>query len=1349
MMIFEFLKKKRSLLLKVFASAFFAWLIILALIPFLLSKGILEKQINKNFPGSIEIKKSRLSWFGTQQFEGVTLKDKDHDVILTIKSLKTSASFLSLLLGKRDFKEVSIDGLIGSIVSSKGQPSSIAETLTFNSHSIITQEKNKNRLTPIFILKKPFSGNFHIDNSSFLIQSQDHDPVYFNDIQISCSLASKQESFIAQLACETSQNDLSGSVNLKLEMGGFDEKGQLIFTPLDREIFFLSPSGYLNVAAQITNLPSVGVDHLLKFFNPKIGQIFSNAAGSSITLGANLHVVKEKSKIELTAHAHDLDVQFSGALKQNQFFLTQPSICRLNMRPALIANISQTFLNSSKLSIEEPAVALLQIDRLSTPLDFSNFNLNNLSCNAQFSLSPMKFIGDANFLNFEIKQIKGTIDTFDITDNLSIHLSLLAADHKKPLQFNLDGELRKLIDKQNELIGFDKIQAHFIAQAKDLPTKVALLFLKNRSTASEILGPSLNMNANFKGSLEAADIGLSIVSSRLNIDQVDLKMHKKHFFTLTNQAKLQLRATPQLAKKVVSESVSILHPFLLDGELKKLELSLKNKQFDLSQIDLELLSGPFDFIISDYKPCHVNASQAHFLSDVNSKVQLSLLTQVELPTDLQTLKLDKSVSGEFQLHDFIGYLQGSSSFLQTHLNATNWQAQLNGYLNKHCYYELLQEAQIQLQNPQIEWDKKTVKAPELIVYLNPCQLNLANIDLSTLDMQGQLAAKRVDFFQAELSYSLHEVKAPFEFNGKKNQCKLSASSKNNLESLSVTFDPFLKGNTFNFKSSLSNLQLNLKKLPPNLLQAFVSPLYDYESILGPSLDIELSSSLNKNKQFNGFVDFEIYSSILSLNGNFSFNENFQLGNKGLHLDYFMSPAGYVAVSNIFKDNAIKPILLEEPLHLKATFHQLSKNIAKNAKEKKLSFDGNFTIDRFITSNGGLHEVIGSLNSSDLARNLKFDLSAITSYNDDKGTAFISAELTDPLNIQNKCISQKINGSIQCVLVHFPTEVLNDFVSFNSSSSHLLGELLGSSFDLKCAANLNSGKGPLTCEVRSKNLSTQFALNFSKDHLTLGSDLHAQIQLSQGQTHHWLQKLNPLLLSSDFSTNQPIKIKIVKDDFYLPTSPYDIKNLKIKSAFVEVEKVNFSANAHLNKLLKFLKNDDQEPLEGWLTPICFSINDGIMQAERMDFLLNKKYHLTFWGNYNFNKDKADFYLALPSSSLKNIFGFENLSSNYFFQIPLQGSIKSLDIDWATATAQLCLLSISNSQNSFSQLLEVLTKSQPCTNVPKNKFTLPWEQPFEKEPPTPPSKKARSKKLSDQEQSEYLKDFIKSVRNKLHR
>lgn len=1353
-MILTYIKSKKKVLIYSFSVLLFLWTFFLLSFPFFLSKGLLCKQLNKQIKGKLLIQKTSLSWFKPQTFENITLLDPHGKIVLEIKSFTTSATLLSLLTDQKNLKETNISGLEGYVVASKDNSLNFMASL--DSPVLVAEEKPLTKKSSIYIFKTPFRGQFHIEDSNLTIKSADRDPISFKDIQFNCRLSKPSEPLTAHLVCETTQNNLSGSMHLNLELGGFDDKGQIIFTPLDRDLFFLSPEGYLNLNAEITNLPSESLDYLTSLYNPKLNNLFSDAAGGPITCGGDFHLIKNKSKVNLSAHAKNLDLKFSGAVQQNQFFLTEPSTCRFNIKPLLVKNLVEAISPGSNLSISEEAEALIRVDRMTMPLDIQNFNFSNLSCNAQLSLSPMKLTGSEKVKNFEVKQIKGTVDTFDLNENVTLHFNALAYNNKSPVHFKLDGQLTKLIDNQKELKGIDQIKAHLILQTKDFPTAIVAHFAKEKELALEILGPSLNLDSTFNGSLSSADISMNLNSSRVQLPNLLFQLKDKNKLALSNTANVSFRVTPALITKVDISQCSLLQPIDLKGELTTCEFKKMGRKIALHNLDLNLEASPFNFIISNYKPCHIHEAFVQFTRNNSKELLTKLNTEISLPNDLPFYNLDKTITAYFEMDDLLTYLQNNPALVSTNLNSSNWNAEFNGYLDSKWNYNLIQEAKASIENFNYSFgsDQK-ISSPKTTLSILPTLITLDRFDLSKQKFAGSINLNEMHISKDAFTTHFNDIKIPFEFSGNGDFLNLALTSDKNKLQATLACKSIISNSALDLKNGSYKLYASLQGISPNIIGAITPLEYDFSSILGPKLNVELKSDFDKKKNLSANVQYNLSSSILKSSGSFVIDDHINLSNESLVVDYFISPASYVALSEMFNHSKADTLLLQEPISLKIKITNLSKALNSNNQALPLSLDGTIALDQFITNKGSLFDLNGSFTTSNILSNLKINLAAKSNNNQTKeGLINLSAELTNPISVQSKSIDTKINGFITCNLKHFPTAFLDDFLPLNAADEDFLLKLVGPSFNLNCKAELNSGKGPLEFDLSSDNLKTKFILNLDKDHLVLKDDLHAQIKLKTNEMRPWIEKINPLV--SSLSLNDLlVEMTIPKRNFYIPLSPFKLNQIQVDLAKVSFDKLTLKKNDLYKKIFNFLKSpSDESILEAWFTPTYFSLKRGNLKLHRVDFLVNNEFHLAFWGDYNLKEKNGFYFLSVPNQTLIDLFAFKRLPENYSFQIPLSGSPSNLKADWATAAAQLGILTLSSSFGSSSDtiiqnpnsnidsILDVFAKTQPGGFAPKPTSSFPWLK--QNKQPTQNRKPLKKKEASQKEQTAILQNFFKELR-----
>jgi len=94
---------------------------LVALLPTLASTGpgtrFVVARVNTTIPGSVSIDGLTVGWFGGQRLEGVTLRDPEGAVVLSLDAARVpDAGLLGLLRGSRDLGEVTIDGLRADVV---------------------------------------------------------------------------------------------------------------------------------------------------------------------------------------------------------------------------------------------------------------------------------------------------------------------------------------------------------------------------------------------------------------------------------------------------------------------------------------------------------------------------------------------------------------------------------------------------------------------------------------------------------------------------------------------------------------------------------------------------------------------------------------------------------------------------------------------------------------------------------------------------------------------------------------------------------------------------------------------------------------------------------------------------------------------------------------------------------------------------------------------------------------------------------------------------------------------------------------------------------------------------------
>ncbi len=1307
---YYFLKEKKALFIKLFVLALCFWLVIIAALPKILSTGLLEKHLNKKIKGHIHFEKMKLSWFRAQSFHQVEFIDPSGQLMLKVAKIETTASLINLLFDPTDLKETYISGLDGNIQLPKKNTAGFIASL--DPAQMLTKKEAFSKNSPIFILKVPVHGKLYIDQSKMTLQSTDHSTIYFNDIQFNCAIPKNAPSLMAHLTCETSQNNLSGSIHLNIELGGLDANHQIIFTPLERDILFLSPESHLKVTAEVAHLPTDGLDHLLNLYSTKFRNTFSMATGPSLNCGMDLYIAKGKSKIFFSADADRLTMQFSGTLQQNQFSLNEPSICRFQIKQPFIDHLFSRLAIANHWMLESPSEALLQIDRMNLPLDLRNFNFTNLSCNALLSLAPLKFIGNSQSPGFELKHLKGVIDTFDINESITLHLNGLGYEQNRPVHFQLDGQISKLIDQNCSLQGLNQLKGRFIGQIKDCPTQLLTFFSKNKNFNSELLGPITTLDAELEGSLSSANLFIKFNSSRLNIAPMHFELLESKFLKLKNATSLQFRLNPNLAKLALASQFTVLHPVDFTGELKNIEFTWKKGHRTIENIDLKIQSTPFDFFISNYKPFHTNANYLHFTMDQAGKLNTLITTQFVIPEDLPFHNFDKNVTGSMLLQDSTSFFRSAPSPLTAQFNSSNWSFNLHGSLDKKFNVNILKESSFEYLEPQINYGEVCATGKKLTVYFEPSMFNLAPINLLEADVKGRLIANQLLIQDGKNSQNYDMIELGFDILSNKKSSQLLLHSPNKQITATIISTPYTQ--EIGFKNSQYDIQAQFQSFPTNAFGFITPQSLPITAMIGNHLSGHIHSTFVTKDKLQGELEFELSSPSMKSKGALCFDEQFHLKNP-MRIEWKLNPDNCAILSQTILDEGDLLKLADTgTLNLKLE----TLNIPFKFRETPIKFEGSLLLDQLITNKGKLYDLSASFNSSHLFHNLKIDLTA-KSHNEtsDEGYLYLSAELLNPVDPMRYCLNNKIDGFIQCRLKKFPTPLLHNAMSLVQPRLASLTCFLGSSFDLVCNAKLDKGNGPCDIKVQSEDMQSSCQFRLEQGHLLLSDDLTAHFNLNSKPAADWLAHIHPLFSFATPSKNA-LCLTIPKENFILPLNKRAIEQLNLENGSLNVEHLKLNAQGHLKKLLKFLKAKPSTTVKGWFTPVTFSIQKGILKIERTDALIANKYHVALWGKRNLKTNQGLFYLALPHQTLKQAFGFQNLPVHYSFQIPVIENKNTFAVDWATAAAQLGVLGLSttiqsknndkNSKANQEQILSLLTHSQPSGYAPICKHKLPWEE-----------------------------------------
>ncbi|NGX34423.1 MAG: hypothetical protein K1060chlam1_00776 [Candidatus Anoxychlamydiales bacterium] len=296
------------------------------------------------------------------------------------------------------------------------------------------------------------------------------------------------------------------------------------------------------------------------------------------------------------------------------------------------------------------------------------------------------------------------------------------------------------------------------------------------------------------------------------------------------------------------------------------------------------------------------------------------------------------------------------------------------------------------------------------------------------------------------------------------------------------------------------------------------------------------------------------------------------------------------------------------------------------------------------------------------------------------------------------IQSTINGK------NIPTIGIDQLLFYqNPKYENFLSEILGSSLDLHLESTLENFKGPIDIDLKSTNANASLNLFYEKDKITLTKDATIVLNLSP---------INPQFANNitylASQKNSPIVIKISKNNFSYPISPFKIQNLKIGHMSLDLNKMLISNTGVIRTLTSLAKLGSSNIVGMWFTNVNIQTENGMLYSDRMDFLIDEAVHLCTWGKIDLNNRTLRMNLGITADTLESVFGIQNLPDDYVIKIPIKGTIENPKIDASKATAKILALSALQKSSGIGAIIGgIVTKFQKDQGIPPAKRPFPWE------------------------------------------
>lgn len=272
-----------------------------------------------------------------------------------------------------------------------------------------------------------------------------------------------------------------------------------------------------------------------------------------------------------------------------------------------------------------------------------------------------------------------------------------------------------------------------------------------------------------------------------------------------------------------------------------------------------------------------------------------------------------------------------------------------------------------------------------------------------------------------------------------------------------------------------------------------------------------------------------------------------------------------------------------------------------------------------------------------------------------------------LNIDNERQLLSLDTKVQ----KFPVKLLDQFLSQGSQLSRQISAALGNIVNADVHVQLDHLHGPIIANLNGDNGSILLDAYINKGILTLNKNFRAQVALTEEFGQVILDDIFPLakgLIGSD----NPAIINIDAKGFALPVMSFNIGNLKIDRASLELGKVYFRSNGKLGSVLSLFNTKRMDTIPVQFTPLYIGMKNGAVIIQRLDMLIMDTYPIATWGTVNLVNDKVNMMIGLTGQSLFKGFNILGLGKDYMMQIPFRGTISNATIDKKKATAKIAAL-----------------------------------------------------------------------------
>ncbi|NNM42776.1 MAG: hypothetical protein HKM07_00335 [Chlamydiae bacterium] len=1273
----------------------------LSILPSLLStnfgKGILISSLQKKTNLTVQVETLKLNWFSSQDAKGIKILDAQGNTVFSCPEITVEAS-LWTILWERDASKI----VISSPSTNLKKESTILEKALSSPESSLEKKPSIKEIGTSKTKKSgvtfPLSFDLYLENGDLQIQDGENGSISFSDVSLHIKLPKNLQNPISlQIKGNTKEQNLQGNID---------------FTAKIEKMFSDAP--FIQADASVKNLPVIGLEKIFSILDPSLKGTLAEAIGDQVNM--ELHASSSDNFVmNMQISSPRLQVTLSTKSTDSTIMLEEPARIVWEVSPAFFQKVQSYALPLTKYSLTNSPKIQMQIDKLSLPFVGQTMDFQNVAFTASVNSSSaiLSLLGQKQ--QIEVQKISAGIASEKLGQKASFDATLDLFYKNVLSHLTLSGQCENPLNSKLSALTFS-------LQGNSLST-----LMLDQDPASPIISAALGSTLDCKIdgilSQDKSQVHAQVQTPLFQLPSLELLL-QKNTLTLSSPVSFTYLLSPAFMQILANTEVfSGNVPFT--GTLSAVEIPLQN--IEKSKLSLQTQSSQISF--SEKFPFSGEGWNPFVCT-----LQINSLDNVafDISTDVLKASLSFAVKDHFQKIVFLKPIQMQMqmkpqeldkllAYFSIHpkiVNSPNISVEISPFS-----YSLIEPNKNFFPAGQIKCDKITLQ--------NPYDQSLANLENTVMDFRLSSAENSLNL---KANVKEKDVDAGLILA----DCKISKWQ----------FAP-----SVNLSEAIISGRLQCKELSTTFFDSWMGWNTSLQNVIGPTLTVDANFKSNPTNQ-----SCTLLCSSTNLNMNLSLlasNGQLQNDKNPLLVDLTLTPQGYVFISNLLQKNQIAPpFALTEPSRIQMSISKLQ--VPYVADEKRmisptfdltsLAWQAEMKIDRLSFENKDFEENVSlqnfvvksdKLQSSDT---LKLQLDGVTSAKSAQGGVMsIKASCDFPKEKKDSWSLSDIRTDCGITLKQFPVVFLDILAIDRKDQDFSFVNLLGNSLNLTLQTQIANKTGPIDFTMNSPQIRGSLHGSLENGILKLKESIFAQITLSK--------KLGELLVKeskmSSISSDHPLTIEISQQGFSVPLFPFDVSQMMIPQAKIELGQVTCENAGNLNKTLKILKSSQlskDKNLQLWFMPIDLHIKNGIANIERTEILVAQTFEIATWGTIDLVQNHVDMILGLTAQALYQAFGINKLPDNYVLQIPVTGTLQNVELSSGVATTKIAALLAWQHQDAlgglggkaaplFGDLLGALaTLPDKDSPTPPAKRPFPWETPTapKKESSKPFKRKAKIKK-----------------------